>query len=148
MRGARTCGGAAARGRSGSSRRHSYRDLVQKEARIRAGGRLCLADGSIASVCTGRVSLVPALAGAVLAVGLDAANHHLDGEHFAHLLRVAPAYDWTSLGGSWLDHAAGIRSRCSGRYDHRAAPTHAAGNVPLPNGLDRDWRVSPATAAC
>src|SRR5262249_3420323 len=67
--GGRTCGGAAAGGRSGSSRRHSYCDLVQKEVRIRAGGRLCLADGSITSVCTGRVSLVPALAGAVLAVG-------------------------------------------------------------------------------
>ncbi len=87
-------------------------------------GRICLADGSIASMRTGRVSLVLALAAAVSAVGLDAADHHLDGEHSPYLLRLAFAHAWASVVSSWLDYAAGIRIRGSDRCNHRVAPTH------------------------
>ena len=41
-------------------------------------GRICLADGGIAFMRTGRLSVVPALAAAIRAVGLDSADHHLD----------------------------------------------------------------------
>src|SRR5439155_12577399 len=49
--------------------------------RKRVSGRICLAHGSIASVCTDRISLVSSLAAAISEVGLDAADHHLDSEH-------------------------------------------------------------------
>ena len=97
--------------------------------------RICLADGSINSMCTSRVSVVPALAAALPEIDLGAANHHLDGEHYPYLLRVASAYDWTSMVGSWVDHGGGIRSRSSWRYNHLAAPTFATSNSPMLNEL-------------
>jgi hypothetical protein len=42
-------------------------------------GRTCLTDGSIAYMRTSRISVVPAVAAAVRAVGIDGADHHLDG---------------------------------------------------------------------
>jgi len=97
--------------------------------------RICLADGSINSMCTRRVSVVPALAAALLEIDLGAANHHLDGEHYPYLLRVASAYNWTSMVGSRVDHGGGIRSRSSWRYNHLAAPTCATCNSPMLNEL-------------
>ena len=86
-------------------------------------GRICVADGSIASVCTGRISVVPALAAAVPAVGLDGADHHLDGQHHPDLLRLASARTWPSVVASWLDYAAGIwGSRRDGCSHLGAAP--------------------------
>ena len=58
----------------GSARRLSYRNLAEKKVRGMVSGRICLADGSIAFMCAGRISLVPALAAAVPAVGLDGAD--------------------------------------------------------------------------
>ena len=55
--------------------------------------------------------VVPSLDAAVPAVGLDAADHHLDGQHYSHLLRLAFADAWSSVDSSWLDYAAGIRVR-------------------------------------
>ena len=98
-------------------------------------GRICLADGSIAFMCTCRISMVPALAAAVPAVGLDAADHHLDGEHYPYLLRLASARTWTSVATSWLDYAAGIRIRGGGRRNYRVAPTHTTGTARMLNGL-------------
>jgi hypothetical protein len=54
-------------------------------------GRISLAHGGVAFMCAGRISLVPALAAAVPAVGLDAADHHLDSEHYPYLLCLASA---------------------------------------------------------
>ena len=62
---------------------------MRRKAPTVFSGRICLAHGSIASLCTGRISVVPALAAAVRAVGLDGADHHLDSEHHPHLLRLA-----------------------------------------------------------
>ncbi len=58
----------------------SYRNLPKKakQGRGMVCGRICLADGSIAFMRTGCLSVVPALAAAVRALRLDGADHHLD----------------------------------------------------------------------
>src|SRR5438309_10956026 len=99
-------------------------------------GRICLADGSIAFMRTGRLSVVPALAPAVRAVGLDGADHHLDSEHHPNLLRLAFAHAWSSMAGSWLDYAAGIRSRGNCLCNYRVSPVQTAVGNPMLNGLD------------
>ena len=66
--------------------------------------------------------MVPSLAAAVPAVGLDAADHHLDGEHHPYLLRLASARTGASLVGSGLDYAAGIWICGSGRCNCRISP--------------------------
>ena len=76
----------------------SYRNLAETQVAGVVSGRICLADGSIASVRTGRISMVPSLAAAVPAVGLDGADHHLDGEHYPYLLCLAFARTGTSHG--------------------------------------------------
>jgi hypothetical protein len=48
-------------------------------------------------VRTRRISMVLALAAAVHAVDLDAANHPLDGKHYPDLLRLASAHTCTSV---------------------------------------------------
>jgi hypothetical protein len=94
-----------------------------------------MADGSIASMCTSRISMVPALAAAVHAVGFDAADHHLDSEHHPDLLRMASAYTWTSVVSSRLDYAAGIRICGSGRCNYRVSPAHTTGYATALNRL-------------
>jgi hypothetical protein len=84
---------------------------------------------------TGRLYVVPALAAAVHAVGLDAADHHLDREHHPNLLRLAFAHAWSSVVGSWLDYAAGIRMRGSGRCNYRVSPAHTTGHATVLNRL-------------
>jgi hypothetical protein len=84
---------------------------------------------------TGRLSVVLALAVAVRAVGLDAADHRLDSEHHPDLLRMASAYTWTSVVGSWLDYAAGIRICGSGRCNYRVSPAHTTGHATVLNRL-------------
>ena len=113
---------------------------LRSKVRGMVSGRICLADGSIASMCAGRISVVPALAAAVPAVGLDGADHHLDGEHHSDLLRLAFAHARSSVVGSWLDYAAGIRiasqwplrlSCFAGSLDrprHSAQPTSCVGS--------------------
>ena len=98
-------------------------------------GRIRVADGGIAFMCAGRISMVPAVAAAVHAVGLDAADHHLDSEHHPDLLRLAFAHAWSSVGGSWLDYAAGIRIRGNGRCNYPASPLHPTGDNPILDGL-------------
>ncbi len=75
----------------------------------------------------GRISLVPALAAAVRAVGLDRSDHHLDRQHHPNLLRVAFAHAWSSVAGSWLDHAAGIRIGRNCRRNRRVSPAQTGG---------------------
>ena len=84
---------------------------------------------------TGCLSVVPALAAAVPAVGLDGADHHLDSEHHPNLLRLAFAHAWSSVAGSWLDYAAGIRIRGNGRCNHPVAPNHSTGSATVLNRL-------------
>src|ERR1700735_3013020 len=82
-------------------------------------------------MCTRRISMVPSLAAAVPAVGLDAADHHLDGEHHPYLLRLASARTWASLVGSWLDYAAGIWIGGSGRCNYRVSPVQTTRGKPI-----------------
>jgi hypothetical protein len=107
-------------------------------------GRICLADGSIASVRTDRVPLVSSLAAAISEVGLDAADHHLDSEHYSHLRRLAFAHTGTPLVGSWLDNAARIRICRNGRHNYRIASAQATGCISMligPGGIKlRDTR--------
>src|ERR1700686_1014775 len=98
-------------------------------------GGICVAHGSIASMRTGRLSVVPALAPAVRAVGIDGADHHLVSEHHPNLLRLAFAHAWSSVVGSWLDYAAGIWMRGSGRGNHPVAPSHSTGCATVLNRL-------------
>ena len=94
-----------------------------------------MAHGSIASVCAGHISMVPALAAAVRAVGLDGADHPLDSEHHSNFLRLAFAHAWSSMVGSWMDYAAGIRIRGNGRCNYRLSPVRTTGDNPMLNGL-------------
>ena len=78
-------------------------------------GRICLADGSIASLCTGRLSLVPSLAAAVPAVTSTLPI-------IIWTVSIIPTYYvWhlRTLGRPWiasgLDYAAGIRIGGIGR---------------------------------
>ena len=57
------------------------------------------------------ISMVPAVADAVLTVDLNAADHRLDIEHYPYLSCLASAYPWTSVGASGLDCGAGVRTR-------------------------------------
>ncbi len=92
--------------------------------------RICVAHGSIAVMCTRRLSMVPALAAAVPAINHDSAHHDLDGQHCPYLLRLAFAQSWTPVAGSGLDYAAGIRSPGSVRCSYRVAQVPATGNAP------------------
>ena len=94
-----------------------------------------MANGGIARLCAGRVSVVPALAAAVRAVGLDGADHHLDSQHHPDLLCLAFAHAWSSVVGSGLDYAAGIRMRGNGRCNHRVSPDHSTGRDTVLNRL-------------
>ena len=100
--------------RAGGFRRLSYRDMDGKKLRRIVTGRLSLAHGSIAFICTGCVFMVSALAAAVFATFEDGAACHLDREHPTYLLRLASAHDGTTMGASRLDHAAGIWSHRGG----------------------------------
>ena len=90
-----------------------------------------MAHGSIALVCTGRISMVPALAAAVPAVGFDASGYRLDGQHYPDLLCLAFAHAWPSVDSSGLDHGAGIRACGCGRCLCRFCPQTAGGDPTL-----------------
>ena len=130
-------GGSAACSWAGSARRLLYRNLDEKKVRSVVRGRFCLADGSIAPMCASCISMVPALAAAVPAICFDAAAHHLDGEHYPYLLRLASAHTWTSVVSSWLDYAAGIRVSGSGRCNYRVVPLHATSTARTTGSTDR-----------
>ncbi len=98
-----------------------------------------MADGSIALMCAGRVSMVSAVAAAIHAPGLDAANHHLDGEHNPHVLRLAFARAGSPVGASWLGYAAGIRICGDCRCNHRVSPVQATGIRLILRGLGVEY---------
>ena len=120
-------GASAVAGWAGSARRISDCNLAD-EAQRPSGLRthVCLANGSISFVRTRRIPMVSSLAAAISDVGFDAADHHLDCEHYPDLRPMALAHTWASVGGaSWLGNAAGIRMRGSGRCNNRFAPALA-----------------------
>ena len=98
-------------------------------------GRICLADGSISFVRTRCIPMVSSLAAAISQVGLDAADHRLDCEHYPHLRHVALAHTWASLGpASWLGNAAGIRMRGHSCRNYRFAPDQPIGRPTMLSG--------------
>jgi osmotically inducible protein OsmC len=99
-------------------------------------GRICLANGSISFVRTRRIPMVSPLAAAISEVGLDAADHPLDCEHYPHLRHVALAHPWASVGvASWLGNAAGVRMHRDDRCNHSVAPNHSTGRATVLNRL-------------
>src|SRR5258708_12104574 len=88
-------------------------------------GRICLANGSVALLCTRRLSVVLALAAAVPAVDFDAPARHLDSEHPPHIPPMALARPRASLGvASRLGNPSGIRMRARLRCDYRPSTCH------------------------
>ena len=86
-----------------------------------------MAHGSNASVCTSRLPMVPSLAAAIRAFGLDRADHYLDRQHHPNLLRLASAHAWPSVAGSRLDYVAGIRIRGSGSCNDQVSLADTTG---------------------
>jgi hypothetical protein len=89
----------------------------------------------IAFVRAGRIPMVLALAVAICALHHDAAHHHLDGQHHPDILRLAPAHAWSSVDGSRLDYAAGIRIRGHCGRNYLFAPLPTSGSNPAFNPL-------------
>ena len=82
-----------------------------------------MANGSIAFVRPRCIPMVSSLAAAISDVGLDAADHPLDCEHFPDLRYVALAHTWASVGvASGLGNAAGIRMCGDSCRNYRFAP--------------------------
>jgi len=95
-------------------------------------GLICLANGSISLVRTRRIPVVSSLAAAISDVGLDAADHRLDCEHYSRLRAMALAHTGASVGGaSWLGDAAGVRLRRSSGWNTRIATTIGAPLEPV-----------------
>src|ERR1700704_2932986 len=84
-----------------------------------------MADGCIARVCTGRVSLVPAVAAAVPiavpALNLDGAAHGLDGQYFANVRSLALAIARICVAAPTLGLAGGIWVRRNSGCDRVAS---------------------------
>ena len=91
----RASDGSTSCGWAGSAGRLSYRDLDEKKVRGRVLGRVCLANGSIAFMCAGCISMVPAVATDVHKVDLNGPDHDLDFEHYSYLLCLASVHSWT-----------------------------------------------------
>ena len=110
---------------------------------------ICLANGSISFVRTRRIPMVSSLAAAISDVGLDAADHHLDCEHYPHIRPMALARTWASVGGaSWLGHAAGIRMRGNRPVRLLHCAGSATGGLPILNGLVRSKPIAPTRNFC
>lgn len=88
--------------------------------------------------------MVSSLAPAISYVGLDAADHHLDREHYPHLRHVALARPWAPVGvASWLGDGGGIRFCGNGRCNYCLAQ---AGSVEGASMLNRTGSVNPFAA--
>src|SRR5262249_33009485 len=100
-------------------------------------GGIRLADGSIVIMCARGLPMVPALAVAVVAVDVDAADHHLDSEHYSYLLRLASAHTGTAMDSSWLDRAARIRIGRNSGCNYRSAPHHTTRRATMLSAANR-----------
>ena len=109
---------------------------AQRQSRLRTSllAHVCLAHGSISFVRTRRIPMVSSLAAAISDVGLDAADHYLDCEHYPRVRPMALAHAWASVGiSSWVGHAGGIRMRGRGGRCDSGAPNHSTGGAPALN---------------
>src|SRR4051812_21988122 len=111
------------------------------------GGQLGIANGGIARVCAGRVSVVPALVAAVPALGIDAAADGLDGQYFANLPGLALAVARAGVAGSRLGPAAGIWIGCSSRRDRVASRYGPTGRT-RPGRADTSRESSSGQQTC
>jgi alpha-1,6-mannosyltransferase len=98
--------------------------LVNKTLNARlVGGPICLAHGSNSFVRPGSISMVPSVAAAIFDVGLDAADHYLDCEHYSRIYSMALARTGATVGGpSGLGDGTGIRMRGDRCRDYFHAP--------------------------
>src|SRR5260370_1138908 len=93
--------------------------------------------------------MVSSLAAAISDVGLDAADHHLDCEHYPHIRPMALARTWPSVGvASWLGNAAGIRMRGNRRCDNCIPPAHAAGGTSILKRTSPVKPIGPTRNSC
>src|SRR5712692_10180339 len=129
VRHSRTSGQSADCGWPGGAGWISYRRMVAKQAASQPGRWVGMADGSLARICAGHLSVVPALAAALLALNIDRAAHHLDSQHHANLFRVVSAVAWARVAGPRLGPAAGVWIRRDSRCDCVASPFGAASVV-------------------
>ena len=67
---------------------------MRRKSAASSSGRICLAHGSVASMRSGDLSVVPAVAFAVRAVGLHPADHHLDGKYSFRLTTCGICAHW------------------------------------------------------
>jgi len=80
------------------------------------------------------VPVVSSLAAAISDVGLNAAGHPLDCEHYPHLRPMALARTWASVGyASCLGDGAGIRMRRNSCRNYRFAPNPTAARARCPS---------------
>src|ERR1700690_181996 len=89
--------------------------------------------------------MVSSVAAAVSDLGLDAADHYLDCQHFPDLRHVALAHTWASVGGaSWVGHAGGIRMRGSRCHGDSVAPNNSTCRAAALNRLASSaWKTQP-----
>src|SRR5262249_28035314 len=123
----------AACNRAGSAPRLSHSDLDEEKARGRFFG-VCLANGSVAFLCAGRLSMVPAVAAAVPALHFDTADRHLDCKHHSYILCLASSDTLTRVGCSGLDYASGVRFGGSNRRRHVLAPVPSISHLAMRHG--------------
>lgn len=92
-------------------------------------GCMGVADGHVTGRCTGRISLVSAMAGSVSAIGINAPTDDLDAQHPLCFLRVVCVHARTELASSRLDPAIGIRigrDGCGHRLASEAIQTESS----------------------
>ncbi len=123
---ARANGDSAGHNRTCSSHRRFDCNVVQSQISGIVCGRIRMADGRVASVRSGRVSVVFALDAAIHEIGFDVADRHLDGEHHPDVHRLASAHGRTPVGASGLGFVAGVRIGRGHRRDDPVAAGSAA----------------------
>jgi len=96
-------------------------------------------------MCTGCVSMVPAVAAAIPTIDIDAADPHLYIEHYSYLLCLAFAHTRAAVGGSRLDYATGIRICGSSCRNHRFPPDQAISRTTVLSGPGRVMPTAPHT---
>src|SRR4029077_15653961 len=103
---------------------------------------------SISLVRTRCIPMVSSRAAAISDVGLVAADHPVDGEHYPHIRPMALARPWASGGGaSWLGHARGIRMRGNSCCDDRCARDQPMGRAQVLHRLAA-LRLDPQLEFC
>jgi hypothetical protein len=92
---------------------------------------------------TGHISVVRSLAAAVPPIGFNAADRHLDGQHYPYLLCLAFAHSGTAMVSSWLGYAAGVRIGGDSSCNYRFAPDHTSDCTTMLSGTGRLKTTAP-----